>query len=153
METVISGGQTGADRAALDAAISRGFSCGGFCPKGRIAEDGVIGQQYPLIEISGGYRQRTKENIIRSSGTVIFYKYRPSGGTELTIFLAIKHHCPYLLIDISTVSEDMAIQLLRKFIKQREFSILNVAGPRQSSCPEIYNYVYKVIHTVIHISG
>jgi hypothetical protein len=86
MVRIVSGGQSGVDRAALDAALALGVNAGGWCPEGRLAEDGVIPDIYPLKELPmAGYRQRTKKNVIDSDGTLIIYFGFPTGGTELDI--------------------------------------------------------------------
>lgn len=133
MKKIISGGQTGADRAALDACLELGFSLGGYCPKGRLAEDGPIDLEYPLIEIEGGYRQRTKMNVAESDGTVIFYASEPHGGTELTILFAAKGrklYKLYKLIDIDLVTGDSLTEAIMPFVGSNRIDILNVAGPR-----------------------
>ncbi len=94
LSKVISGGQTGADRAALDAALDLGFPIGGSCPVGRMAEDGPINDAYTLTEIGGGYRQRTKQNVIDSDGTAIFYESYLQGGTEATVLFCIRQGKP-----------------------------------------------------------
>ena len=149
MKKIISGGQTGADRAALDAAIDVGFPVGGYCPKGRLAEDGPIDARYPLIEIEGGYRQRTEQNVAESDATIIFYDSEPMGGTELTIFFSIKAHKPYKLIDMSLISESQAAESIFDFTLFHDVQTLNVAGPRASDCPGVYDYVRKVMATVL----
>ena len=81
---IVSGGQAGADRAALDAALACGVSCGGWCPEGRLAEDGRIADSYPIVELPGaGYRQRTRRNVQDSDGTAIFSFGPPEGGRWL----------------------------------------------------------------------
>lgn len=146
---IISGGQTGADRAALDAGIALNFPIGGYCPAGRMAEDGAIGAEYPLIEIEGGYRQRTKRNVEDSNGTVIFYDGDLHGGTEQTLVFCIKTGRPYKLIDISLVEVDAAAKAIITFIETHNIGILNVAGPRLSRCAAIYDYVKGVVCSVI----
>jgi hypothetical protein len=141
---IISGGQTGADRAALDAALSAGIECGGWCPEGRLAEDGQIAALYPLVElVGGGYRQRTFKNIEDSDGTAIFYFDRPRGGTELTLAKCIKLSKPYKLIDASTVAAKQAGEILRIFVANAGVRTLNVAGPRESSAPGTYAFVHQ----------
>jgi len=84
-QKIISGGQTGVDRGALDASLKNNFSCGGWCPKGRLAEDGIIHKKYPLNEmIDTTYSSRTKQNVIDSDGTLIIFPGTLSGGTLLT---------------------------------------------------------------------
>lgn len=145
LETLISGGQTGADRAALDAGLAMGIAVAGACPKGRLAADGAIDSRYPLTEIGGGYRQRTKHNIVHSDATVLFYRYRPEGGTETTLALCIKLKSPYLLIDTSLLSAEHAADAVSRFVSELDIQALNVAGPRESRCPGIYDYVFKAL--------
>lgn len=149
LSKVISGGQTGADRAGLDAALESGFPIGGSCPVGRMAEDGPINDTYTLTEIGGGYRQRTKQNVIDSDGTAIFYESYLHGGTEATVLFCIRQGKPYKLIDIELVESSRAAELLSEFVREFNVSVLNVAGPRSSSCPAIYRYVKQAIGRVI----
>ena len=145
IEKIISGGQTGADRAALDAGLAAGFPVGGFCPAGRKAEDGEIPARYPLTEIEGGYRQRTKRNVAAADGTAIFYEATLGGGSELTLKFCMQQQKPYQLIDTRLVSRADATEALRRFVADNAITTLNVAGPRASSCPEIHAYVAAVI--------
>ena len=109
---IISGGQTGVDRGALDAALTTQFSCGGYCPKGRKAEDGVIDERYPLTKLStAGYRQRTIRNLSESDGTLILYHGYLSGGTQETMVQCIRLHKPYKLIDAQAVNVQYASEL------------------------------------------
>ncbi|WP_036251809.1 putative molybdenum carrier protein [Methylobacter sp. BBA5.1] len=149
LSKIVSGGQTGADRAALDAGIESGFPVGGYCPVGRQAEDGEIDGKYPLLELGGGYRQRTRKNVEESHGTAVFYDSALQGGTEQTVVFCIKYGKPYKLIDISLVDCERASEAVHEFINRHDINVLNVAGPRMSSCPAIYAYVREVIKTVI----
>jgi hypothetical protein len=149
LQKIVSGGQTGADRAALDAGLELAFPVGGFCPKGRVAEDGNIADIYPLVEINGGYRHRTKVNVKASDGTAIFYEAMVRGGTEQTLLFCTKANKPYKLIDISLVSCEQALAALQTFIGEFHIEILNVAGPRASGCLAVYDYVKTVIAQVI----
>jgi len=146
---IISGGQTGADRAALDAGIEIRFPVGGSCPFERMAEDGPIDPRYPLDEIEGGYEVRTKKNVENSNGTVVFYDSYLHGGTEKTVAFCIELEKPYKLIDIDVVCIDVAVNKIVSFVSDYKILVLNVAGPRQSSCPSIYNYVKNTIQLVI----
>ena len=135
VEKIVSGGQTGVDRAALDAAISLGIPHGGWCPKGRIAEDGVIPSHYQLNETdSADYPTRTELNVIDSDATLILYRDELQGGTDLTRRLAKKHEKPYLLVDLS---ERMNAIAVRKWLHENDVRVLNLAGPRKSSVPGI----------------
>ncbi|KGK42733.1 hypothetical protein LH51_04810 [Nitrincola sp. A-D6] len=149
LSKVISGGQTGADRAALDAALEHSFPIGGSCPVGRMSEDGPIDNVYTLTEIGGGYRQRTKQNVIDSDGTVIFYESYVRGGTEATVLFCIRQSKPYKLIDIALVEPIRAVELLGEFVHEFNISVLNVAGPRSSNCPKVYDYVKCAVGILI----
>lgn len=153
LNKIISGGQTGTDRAALDAGLDAAFPVGGFCPRERLAEDGPIDGRYPLVEIEGGYRQRTKANVEASHGTVIFYDSTLYGGTEQTLLFCIKARKPYKLIDISMVSGDAAVAAIKTFIDQFKVEVLNVAGPRASNSTAVYGYVKAVMAGVILALG
>lgn len=153
LSKIISGGQTGADRAALDGAIEASVPIGGSCPAGRKAEDGEIPDYYGLQEISGGYRQRTRKNIIESDGTAIFYDTFLSGGTELTLQFCIRFKKSYKLIDISLIDSEKAAAVLIEFANKFQVETLNVAGPRASNHPGIYNYVKQAIFKTMTLSG
>ena len=127
---IISGGQTGVDRGALDAALELGWPTGGWCPKGRRAEDGSIPIHYPLQETgSPSYPIRTEKNIQDSDGTLILTWGPPKDGTALTIKLARVHHKPFLIIDLLNARD---IRSVRDWGKICRIKILNVAGPRES---------------------
>jgi hypothetical protein len=128
---VISGGQTGVDRGALDAAIETGIQHGGWCPRGRLAEDGKIPVCYQLDETeSTEYPVRTERNVIDSDGTLILVRGEVQGGTQLTRRLAKKHGKPLLLLDLTG---EPAYADARCWIAQHAIQVLNVAGPRESS--------------------
>ncbi|MGM0833508.1 MAG: YpsA SLOG family protein [Pseudomonadota bacterium] len=146
---IISGGQTGADRAALDAALTLDFPIGGTCPVGRMAEDGPISSIYLLEETGGGYRQRTKKNVQDADGTAIFYASYLQGGTEATALFCIQQSKPYKLIDIELIDPLHAAMLIADFVHDRHINVLNVAGPRASTCPVMYAYVKQTIELVI----
>lgn len=149
LEKILSGGQTGADRAALDAALEGGFPLGGSCPAGRVAEDGPIPARYPLVEIDGGYSDRTRKNVEDAEGTVVFYGGYLQGGAEQTVAFCIEAGKPYKLIDIDLVGVDVAVQKVLAFVGDYQIKILNVAGPRQSDCPAVYDFVKQTIKSVI----
>ena len=143
---IISGGQTGVDRAALDAALQTGTECGGWCPEGRLAEDGNIPLLYPISELKGaGYKERTLQNVIDSDGTVIIYFSTLSGGTEKTLLFCLNQKKPYLLVDATELSPERAVERLHQFVAGNSIGILNVAGPRASEEILAYAYTLKVI--------
>jgi hypothetical protein len=132
---VISGGQTGVDRGALDAAIRAGIVHGGWCPQGRLAEDGRIPERYGLRETdSRQYAVRTERNVLDSDATLILCRGRPIGGTELTLRLARRHKRPHLVVDLDQPSDPAAVTA---WLKQNDIKVLNVAGPRESQSPGI----------------
>ena len=148
---IISGGQTGADRAALDVAIRHGMPHGGWCPKGRKAEDGPLGGQYQLIETpSASYLQRTEWNVRDSEGTVVFtLAPNASGGSLRTIEIATMYGKPCLHLAKSGRSGEVPALLLQRFVEQQVIRILNVAGSRESKEPGIYLWVAGVIEDAL----
>ena len=137
IKKVVSGGQTGVDRAALDAALELGLPCGGWCPKGRLAEDGPIPASYPVKETpSCDYPERTEWNVRDSDGTLVLSWGRPSGGTALTIALARRLKKPCLVIDLE--SADPPREKIAAWVDLHGIAILNVAGPRESPGLPIY---------------
>jgi len=143
---IISGGQTGVDRAALDAAPRHGIESGGWCPTGRLDESGRIPDRYPVKELeNGGSTKRTLQNVKDSDGTIIIYPGKLSGGTEQTLHFCVEQRRPHELIDASKVSTEKAAQLIADFVCENNIEILNVAGPRQSEWPEGYGYAAQVL--------
>src|SRR5438132_9759618 len=137
---IISGGQTGVDRAALDAALKHGVDCGGWCPAGRIDERGKIPERYPLQELeSGGFSERTRQNVRDSDGTVIIYSKKLSGGSEQTLQFCVEQNRPHRLIDAEKMSAEAAAQKILDLVRKNKIEILNVAGPRQSEWPNGYD--------------
>jgi len=143
---IISGGQTGVDRAALDAALRHGIESGGWCPTGRLDESGRIPDRYPVKELeNGGSTKRTLQNVKDSDGTIIIYPGKLSGGTEQTLHFCVEQRRPHELIDASNISTEKAAQLIADFVCENNIEILNVAGPRQSEWPEGYGYAAQVL--------
>ena len=141
---IISGGQTGVDRAALDAAIELDFQYGGFCPKGRLAEDGIIPDKYKVTELgSSEYLTRTFENVQASDGTLILHQGTVSGGT-----LKTKDYCQILNIpffEVILLKDFVKIQLnFDTWIKENHIIIMNIAGPRESEEP-IYGRTFSLL--------
>lgn len=141
---IVSGGQTGADRAALDFAIAHKIRHGGWCPLGRVAEDGRLPKRYRLKETSSSYPAvRTRWNVRDSDATVIFsMKKRLSGGTKLTEVFARKYDKP--LLKIAAPGRNAA-RSLEAFIRKNEVRILNVAGPRESGQPGVYEFTRRIL--------
>jgi hypothetical protein len=141
---IVSGSQTGADRAALDWAIARGIPHGGWCPKGRLAEDGAIPARYALQEMkSKVYLNRTEQNVVDSDFTVIFtIKSALSGGSKRTMEYAHKHGRAAVHICEATPA---AAAYLADFVKRHGVKTLNVAGSRGSKEPTIGAFVTKVL--------
>ncbi len=128
-EKIISGGQTGVDRAGLEAALRVGIPHGGYCPKGRRAEDGVIPDKYLLTELpERNYKVRTERNIIESDGTLVINQGPLKGGTLLTVRLAKKHKKPVLVVQL----EQHDLAEVHLWGNQNKVKVVNIAGPRES---------------------
>jgi hypothetical protein len=148
---IISGGQTGVDRAALDVALKNGIDCGGWCPAGRLDEFGKIPDRYPVRELEhGGFTERTLQNVKDADGTVIIYSGELSGGTEQTVGFCVEQQRPRQLIDASMISILEAVRLIADFVRKDKIDILNVAGPRQSEWPEGYDYAFRALEAFVN---
>jgi len=144
---MISGGQTGVDRAALDAALEAGLAVGGFVPRGRLAEDGVIPERYPLQECdSDDFAVRNELNVRHSDATLILNRGELAGGTLLTAAFCRKHRKPCAVI---ALEEPGAEARVRAFIDQEAPRVLNVAGPRESKAPGIYVQALRVLRRAL----
>jgi len=146
---IVSGGQTGVDRAALDFAIEHRIPHGGWCPLGRVAEDGPLDGRYCLKETeTSSYRQRTHRNIQDSDGTLIIAQSQPlRGGTRLTERLASLDYKPVLVV-LQTEPLDGAQERLLEFVENEFVRVLNVAGPRGSGAPGIEAFVRQVLEVL-----
>ena len=151
VDKVISGGQTGVDRAAMDVAEHLGIEVGGWCPKGRLAEDGPIADHYPLDETpSDDYRERTRWNIRDSDGTLVLSTETYSPGTALTVTEARDRFKPLLIIHLDGEgSEWEKARRTEEWIREKEIRLLNVAGPRESESPGIYDYAADFLSDVL----
>ncbi len=144
---IISGGQTGVNRAALDVAIAVGIPCGGFCPKGRRAEDGAIDPKYPLKETkSPEYQFRTEANVIEADGTLILTIGKPTGGTAYTAQMAFKYKKPHLVVDLKKKTKPKAVL---DWAEAHGIRVLNVAGPRESKIPGIYEKAKQFLEKIL----
>lgn len=144
---IVSGGQTGVDRAALDVALELGVPCGGWCPKGRRAEDGVIDPRYPLQEAeSPEYPVRTERNVKDSDATLILNQGLLTGGTALTLKLAKINKKPYWVVDLSKMEDPV---LVKKWILHGKVNVLNVAGPPESNRPGIYDKAIEFLRRIL----
>ena len=147
---IVSGGQTGSDRGALDAALDCGFPCGGWCPEGRIADDGVISAEYPVVELPGaGYRKRTIRNIVDSDGTVIFCHGEPIGGSSLTLRQCQHLNKPHLVVDMLSVTQSDAAAFIHTWSEAHGIRVLNVAGPSEGRAPGTQEWVASAIRALI----
>ena len=149
---IISGGQTGVDRAALDVALRRGIECGGWCPTGRLDEFGKIPDHYPIQELQGGgFTERTLQNVKDSDGTVVVYSVELRGGTAQTVNFCLELKRPHELIDASKISTEGAAKLIDDFVDKNKINILNVAGPRQSEWSEGYAYASRALSAFLKL--
>jgi hypothetical protein len=147
---IVSGGQTGVDMAALDAALAIGFPCGGWVPRGRFNEDGAIDPRYPVDETTRrGLALRTKWNVRDSDATLILARGALSGGSALTRRLAQQQAKPCLHVDLADATPEQAIERTLGWLDGLDGATLNIAGPRRSNDPEIYALVYPVIEAVL----
>lgn len=147
LERIISGGQTGVDRAALDVAIKLDLPCGGWCPKGRASEQGPIADIYSLTETPlADPAQRTRFNVRDADGTLIIAHGELTGGTALTRDFAASLAKPCLVVSPDNTS---AAKMVAAWLTEHKIRILNVAGPRESRDPGIYQRAGKLLHAVI----
>lgn len=146
VKKIISGGQTGADRAALDFAMAHDIPYHGWVPKGGKTEDGRLPQRYRLTEMpTTDYSKRTEQNVLDSDATVILSHGLLTGGSALTREFAEQHRKHWLHIDFKEVSLEQAADRLACWLFQHQIEILNVAGPRAGKDPEIYGATWRLL--------
>ena len=149
---IISGGQTGVDRAALDVAIKLTLPHGGWIPKGRITESGPLADKYNLKETeSSSYAERTEKNVTDADGTLIISRGPLTGGSEYTREMALKHDRSWLHIDLSQSAAFQAVTTINQWIIQKKIGILNVAGPRASKDPSIYREASNILESAYYL--
>jgi len=149
LKKVITGAQTGVDRAALNAAIGAGLPVDGYCTKGGSAVDGLIPENYPFQELeTTQYDLRVENNVVVSDGTLILNKGPLTLGTKLSYDFSVKHFVPCLIVQLDA-EEVISVSSAIRWIHGQEITTLNVAGPRESKLPEgiykeAYSYLYKL---------
>ncbi|HET6631749.1 MAG TPA: putative molybdenum carrier protein [Rhodanobacteraceae bacterium] len=137
--TIISGGQTGADRAALDFAIAHGIAHGGWCPRGRRADDGVLDVRYKLRETeSRNYRQRTRRNVEDSDATLILHLGELTDGSLYTFRCAERCGKPACVVALDAADCSAQVERVRAWLATHAVTVLNMAGPRESKCPGMH---------------
>jgi len=152
IKKIISGGQTGADRAALDTAIKLGIHHGGWIPKGRKAEDGSLSDKYQLQEIpTDSYSKRTEQNVIDSDGTLIISHGSLTGGSADTRKMAMKHGKPWFHVDLNKLATFQAAMVIEGWILKNGIETLNIAGPRASKDPQVYGLVTVILELVYNL--
>ncbi|MFH1296117.1 MAG: putative molybdenum carrier protein [Bacteroidota bacterium] len=140
---IISGGQTGVDRAALDFALSQKIPCGGYCTAGRIAEDGRIPDHYPLRDTeTAEYAERTEKNVQTADGTLIIYTGSMSGGTQFTYLCAKSAGKPLFTCDLD---QPIPVRRFQNWIREKRIHTLNIGGPRESQQPGIYTRTVETL--------
>ena len=144
---IISGAQTGVDRAALDAAIACGLDYGGSIPRGRRAEDGPLAKSYTALKElqSDDYAVRTRRNVLDAEATIILCPGAPDGGTALTERIARELGRPVMVVDIDRHTKNSAMNLLHAWLNTLSPSVLNIAGPRESKSPGVYTRAYDIL--------
>lgn len=152
---LVAGGQTGADRGGLDAAIALGIPHGGWCPKGRRAEDGKVPARYALRETdASNYQNRTRRNVVDSDGTVVFTPGEPTGGSRLTVEIAREVGKPCLHLDtksLAVLATD-ATKAFQAWIIQHGVRTLNVAGARESKAPGTHATVAEFLRRALQVA-
>jgi len=152
IEKIISGGQTGADQAALDVAVKYNIPYGGWIPRGRRTEAGPLASRYHLsVMPTSDYRDRTLQNILDSTGTAILYRVRLTGGSRLTRELAQNEGKPCLAVNLAARDPFETAVILQSFVEEYRIDVLNVAGPRASHDPDIYMDVKMALEILVYL--
>jgi len=149
---IVSGGQTGVDRAALDVAIELGLAHGGWCPRGRLAEDGPLHARYQLQETEGdGYRQRTRRNVADADATLVLNEGPLTGGTALTVQFAVRLSKPHLVLQVDQSPDwgGVARQQFAAWLAEYRVGVLNVAGPGERKRPGIYGRACEALRRLL----
>ncbi len=150
IKKIVSGGQTGADQAALDVAIKLDIPHGGWVPKGRITEDGPLPEKYQMEEMpTGNYQERTEQNVIDSDATLILSHGKLTGGSAYTRDMALQHARPWLHIDLNKTTKFEAAKKISDWVVENGVSILNVAGSRASRDPSLYDDVTEILESAL----
>jgi hypothetical protein len=153
LKKVISGGQTGAEQAALDVAIKLGIPHGGWIPRGRQTEDGILPDKYQLKEMpESGYAKQAEKNVMEADGTLILSHGRLVGGAEYTRKMAVKHNRLWLHIDLTKTGAFEASQRIANWISSSNILVLNIAGPRASADPKIYKATMDILEAVYFLN-
>jgi hypothetical protein len=153
IQKIVSGGQTGADQAALDVAIDFAIAHGGWLPRGRLTEEGPLPERYDLQEMPiPDYSLRTEQNVIDSDGTLILTHGELAGGSKYTQEMAAKHDRPCLHVDLRTTAAFSAVKAINYWVDRHGIQVLNVAGSRESQDPKIYDAVRKVLSSVLRMN-
>ena len=147
LRRIVSGAQTGADRAALDVALGLGLACGGWVPSGRTAEDGSVDPRYPGLResVSADPAVRTRLNVRDSDATLLLTRGAPTGGSALTLEVARRLGRPVLHLDLAELTTAEAARRAARWIEAERPAVLNVAGPRASKDPAIYHLARAVL--------
>jgi len=153
IKKIVSGGQTGADQAALDVAIKFAIPHGGWISKGRKTENGPLPDQYRLKEMPAvSYYKRTEQNVLDSDATLIISHGKLTGGSYYTRRMAKHYHRPWLHIDLDKVNSFEAAKKINSWILKNNIEKLNVAGPRASEDPKIYQAAFDLIQTTFYLN-
>jgi hypothetical protein len=148
LRRIITGGQTGVDRAALDVALAFGIPCGGWCPKGRTAENGPIPAHYPMTETEDAeYGERTRRNVVDADGVLVLYAHSLDAGTRHTLNLAADFGKPSLTVDL-TRDPDPA-DVIAWLVRFNRGVVINIAGARESNSPGIYDLSVEYLRRLL----